>query len=180
MEKQKDKDQGLVSESRPRVGRFSKADEEKMRAWVEKNLPPMSAAGMEQVIRAVRCLSQPTQAGAERRAIFALLMKHEGVQDTVLYRCCSKKFDVRVREMQKAGVQIARWAALLEISGLNRRAHKAFLASFPPQFFRAASNHPESRAYLGLRCETRDGACCCERTAAGPQKICVAWEFSLM
>lgn len=77
---------------------------------MEKNLPPMSAAGMEQVMRAIRCLNQPTQAGAERRAIFALLMKHEGVQDTVLYRCCSKKFDVRIREMQKAGVEIARWA----------------------------------------------------------------------
>ncbi len=110
MSRSSNRGQATSGEGRPRVGRFSKADEEKMRAWMEKNLPPMSAAGMEQVMRAIRCLNQPTQAGAERRAIFALLMKHEGVQDTVLYRCCSKKFDARIREMQKAGVQIARWA----------------------------------------------------------------------
>jgi ABC-type multidrug transport system fused ATPase/permease subunit len=58
-----DREKATSGEGRRRVGRFSKADEEKMRAWVEKNLPPMSAAGMEQVIRAVRCLNQPTQAG---------------------------------------------------------------------------------------------------------------------
>lgn len=110
MSKTSNSEQVLADDGRPRVGRFSKAVEKKMRAWVEENLPPMSPAGMEQVMRAVRCLIQPTQAGAERRAIFALLMKHEGVQDTVLYRCCSKKFDVRIREMQKAGVAIARWA----------------------------------------------------------------------
>ncbi len=110
MSRSSDREQTTSVEGRRRVGRFSQADEEKMRAWMEKNLPPMSAAGMEQVMRAIRCLNQPTQAGAERRAIFALLMKHEGVQDTVLYRCCSKKFDVRIREMQKAGVEIARWA----------------------------------------------------------------------
>lgn len=118
MEKTNRNEAAGVEENRPSRGRGSRTpEEERIREWAEKNLPPMSPAAMQQVMRAVRCLVQPTQAGAERRAIMALLMKHEGVSERILYRSCTTKYDVRIRELKKAGVAIERWAEKLPNGG---------------------------------------------------------------
>ncbi len=90
---------------------FTEEDIKKAEALAErlrKECPPLSPAGWQVVTRVIELLNRPTNAGAERRALFKILSEHEEVPGTVLYQRCGKRVEARIRELQKAGLDIRR------------------------------------------------------------------------